>query len=61
MNTKDNWHLSLSDDQRYDLHALLDFVTEIRDNHGRRGTSHLRYAAEDILNSLVTITPDDPK
>ena len=60
MNTIDNWHNNLTDDQRYDLHRLLDFVTEIRDNPERFRVRNSNFA-QDVLNSLTTIIPDDPK
>jgi hypothetical protein len=59
MNTIDNWHLKLTNDQRCDLYKLLDFVSVIRDSTERFPVASI--FAQDILNCLATIIPDDPK
>jgi hypothetical protein len=54
-----NWHLKLLNDERHDLNRLLDFVMEMRDSKERFPLVSI--FAQDVLDSLVTITPDDPK
>ena len=57
MNTKNNWHLGLEKEQRYDLHRLLDALVEIADCPHFNANA----IAIECLESLETITPPDPK